>query len=225
MRLVKQAGVRIDGVGMQAHLIVGQSPSKDTLVAVMQSYLDAGATEVAFTELDIRHSSLPPSSAALARQGDDFAAVTEACLAVDACVGITTWGFTDAHSWVPGTFPGTGDALIYDSNYRKKPAYYSISSALAAAATGGGGGSPSQPPASTTMRTTTTAPPAATSAPAGNCASLYGQCGGNGFSGPKCCSQGTCKFSNDCKYSNSTSPLLTRDQADHKGEIGYSQCL
>ncbi|KAK6498914.1 hypothetical protein TWF481_011484 [Arthrobotrys musiformis] len=31
----------------------------------------------------------------------------------------------------------------------------------------------------------------------GNCAVLYGQCGGLGFNGPKCCSVGTCKYSND----------------------------
>eukprot|EP00833_Pecoramyces_ruminatium_P014913 jgi/Orpsp1_1/1188945/evm.model.d7180000068426.1 len=30
-----------------------------------------------------------------------------------------------------------------------------------------------------------------------NCNSLYAQCGGNGFTGPKCCSQGTCKFINE----------------------------
>ncbi|KXJ85904.1 fungal cellulose binding domain-containing protein [Microdochium bolleyi] len=30
----------------------------------------------------------------------------------------------------------------------------------------------------------------------GNCAALYGQCGGEGFTGAKCCSAGTCKASN-----------------------------
>lgn len=29
------------------------------------------------------------------------------------------------------------------------------------------------------------------------CAPLYGQCGGSGWTGPKCCSQGTCKVSNE----------------------------
>ncbi|KAK6855100.1 exoglucanase type C [Apiospora arundinis] len=33
--------------------------------------------------------------------------------------------------------------------------------------------------------------------PTGNCASLYAQCGGNGYTGPTCCSSGTCKKSND----------------------------
>ena len=30
----------------------------------------------------------------------------------------------------------------------------------------------------------------------GSCAALYGQCGGQGYNGPTCCSSGTCKASN-----------------------------
>ena len=36
-----------------------------------------------------------------------------------------------------------------------------------------------------------------TPAPNPSCAALWAQCGGNGFSGPKCCAQGTCKASNE----------------------------
>lgn len=167
MKLVKSAGKRIDGVGMQSHLIVGQSPTASTLQSVMQSYIDAGATEVAFTELDIRFSRLPATSAGLQQQAEAYGAVTSACLAVKACVGITTWGWSDAHSWVPGTFPGNGDALLYDRNYRKKPAYSTISSILAAAKTAGGGddvGTAAPTTATTLLTSTTTAaqPPPAT---------------------------------------------------------------
>ncbi|KAL2152762.1 hypothetical protein VTH82DRAFT_5947 [Thermothelomyces myriococcoides] len=31
----------------------------------------------------------------------------------------------------------------------------------------------------------------------GNCSPLYGQCGGQGWTGPTCCSQGTCRVSNE----------------------------
>ncbi|KAK0387522.1 hypothetical protein NLU13_3768 [Sarocladium strictum] len=62
----------------------------------------------------------------------------------------------------------------------------------------GTGGSPSTSSAVPTTLTTSRAPPASTSAPpSGTCASIWAQCGGNGWSGPTCCSQGTCKFSND----------------------------
>lgn len=42
--------------------------------------------------------------------------------------------------------------------------------------------------------TTTTNPTGST--PTGSCASLYGQCGGSGWSGATCCAQGSCKYSN-----------------------------
>lgn len=49
---------------------------------------------------------------------------------------------------------------------------------------------------STTLRTTTTSRPPASTQPPANCAALYGQCGGETWAGAKCCSQGTCKVSN-----------------------------
>lgn len=195
VKLVKSAGKKIDGVGMQAHLIVGQSPSRSTLKSVMQSYVDAGATEVAFTELDIRFSSLPSTSQGLQQQAKDYGAVTSACLDLKECVGITTWGFTDAHSWIPGTFPGTGDALLFDKNYNKKPAYSAVSSILAAA------GTAAPAPGTTTLQTSTvasTSAPAATTTAAGCAVAMYGQCGGQGYNGCTVCAGGaTCKVTND----------------------------
>ncbi|KAI0017587.1 carbohydrate-binding module family 1 protein [Xylariomycetidae sp. FL0641] len=212
VKLVKEAGARIDGVGMQAHLIVGSVQAQDDLQAAMQSYVDAGASEVAYTELDIRHSSVPASDSALQQQAADYATVTKACLAVDACVGITIWDFSDRYSWVPDTFPGTGQALIYDEDFGKKPAWTAISSALAAAATGGGGGGAAAPATTTkaTSAPTTTLATSSTKAPAatptsgsgsgsGACSvAKWGQCGGTGFSGCTTCAAGaTCKAQND----------------------------
>ena len=38
----------------------------------------------------------------------------EATLESEGATTFMLWGFTDKHSWIPGTFPGTGDALIFD---------------------------------------------------------------------------------------------------------------
>jgi endo-1,4-beta-xylanase len=201
VKIVQAAGAPIDGVGFQGHLIVGSTPSRANLATTLKRFTSLGV-EVAYTELDIRHSSLPPSSQAAVTQGNDFANVVGSCLDVDGCIGVTVWGFTDKHSWIPSTFPGEGDAMIYDSNYNKKPAWTSISSVLAAAATGGG-----NPPASssTTLVTVTTTPtvtPTSTSAgttPTGGAAQTrWGQCGGNGWQGPtRCESPWTCQKQND----------------------------
>ncbi|KAI5860575.1 carbohydrate-binding module family 1 protein [Durotheca rogersii] len=188
VKLVQDAGGKIDGVGMQAHLIVGSTPSQSTLESVIRSYISAGVTEVAYTELDIRFSSLPPSESGLQQQASDYGAVTRACLAVDACVGITIWDYTDKYSWIPSVFPGSGAALLWDENFSRKPAYSTVSSILRAAATGGGG--------STGIPTATSTAPEPTST---SCTVVkWGQCGGRGYTGCTACASGsTCTYSND----------------------------
>jgi endo-1,4-beta-xylanase len=126
VKSLKAQGVPIDGVGLQAHLIVGQVPA--TLQQNIQRFADLGV-DVAITELDIR-MTLPSDSAKLTQQAADYKAVVNACVAVARCAGVTVWGFTDSDSWVPSTFPGQGAATPYDENYAPKPAYYAIAEAL-----------------------------------------------------------------------------------------------
>ncbi|EHA57718.1 endo-1,4-beta-xylanase [Pyricularia oryzae 70-15] len=133
VRLLKEQGVRIDGVGFQGHLTVGSTPSRAQLASQLQRFADLGV-EVTYTELDIRHKSLPVSSRAAQDQARDYVSVIGSCLDVTACVGVMVWQPTDKYSWIPETFPGTGDACLFDANMNPKPAYTSVSSLLAAAA-------------------------------------------------------------------------------------------
>lgn len=48
----------------------------------------------------------------------------------------------------------------------------------------------------TSKSSTTTSVVTTTTATSGSCSSLYGQCGGTGWTGPTCCSSGTCTYSN-----------------------------
>ncbi|KAF8591199.1 glycoside hydrolase family 10 protein [Ramaria rubella] len=119
---LKAAGVPIDGIGVQGHLIVGELPSG------IQQNLEAFAAlgvEVAITELDIR-MTLPSTAALLAQQQQDYQTVISACQAVPACVGLTVWDYTDKYSWVPSTFSGQGAACPWDQNLLIKPAYNGI---------------------------------------------------------------------------------------------------
>jgi endo-1,4-beta-xylanase len=43
---------------------------------------------------------------------------------------IVIWGVSDADSWVPASFPGWGEALLFDTQYRPKPAYYELQQTL-----------------------------------------------------------------------------------------------
>jgi endo-1,4-beta-xylanase len=139
VRLLQAAGVRIDGVGFQAHLDVGRTPNRTSLAATLGRFAELGV-EVAYTELDIAHEKLPADRAALEQQARDYVTVVGSCLDVKGCVGIVLWEFTDKYSWIPDTFPGKGDACLFDANFTKKPAYSSVSSFLAAAATKAPGG-------------------------------------------------------------------------------------
>ncbi|KAM0438742.1 hypothetical protein ACHAPT_001500 [Fusarium lateritium] len=161
VKTVQKAGAPIDGVGFQGHLIVGQTPSRSELTTVLKRFT-ALDVEVAYTEVDIRHASIPASESALKTQGDDFANVVGSCLDVEGCVGVTIWGVSDKYSWVPDTFSGAGEALIYNDKYEKKPAWTSISSLLAAAATGSSGKATASVAATSVAATVETAAPATT---------------------------------------------------------------
>ncbi|KAG7289389.1 Endo-1,4-beta-xylanase 5 [Staphylotrichum longicolle] len=125
VKLVQGAGVKIDGVGFQAHLNVGQTPSRAQLAATLGRFTALGV-EVAYTELDVKHPKLPTSEADREQQAADYVAAVGSCLDVEGCVGVTVWQFTDRYSWVPGTFPGTGEACLMTEDYVKKPAYEAV---------------------------------------------------------------------------------------------------
>ncbi|THU87259.1 glycoside hydrolase family 10 protein [Dendrothele bispora CBS 962.96] len=119
---LKSRGIPIDGVGIQAHLIVGELPAD--IQQNIEAFTALGV-EVAITELDIR-MDLPATPDKLAQQKTDYQTVVSACNNVSECIGVTIWDFSDLVSWIPGTFPGQGAACPWDENFVKKPAYDGI---------------------------------------------------------------------------------------------------
>ncbi|KAI1081413.1 glycoside hydrolase family 10 protein [Whalleya microplaca] len=107
------AGISIDGIGLQGHL-GGSNPDASGMQAGLEALAKTGVSELAITELDI-----------VGAPADEYVAVTNACLAVEACVGITTWGVSDADSWLSQQTP-----LLFDASYQQKDAYKAIVQAL-----------------------------------------------------------------------------------------------
>lgn len=140
VKIIRDGGGRIDGLGFQAHLRAGQTPSQTQLTATLRRFTDDLGLEVALSELDIALNLTTttttanprgsPSEQALLQQTADYLAAVGACLAVPKCVGITVWQFTDKYSWIPGTFPGLGDACLFDANFTRKPAYFAVENLL-----------------------------------------------------------------------------------------------
>jgi len=124
---LKTQQVPIDGVGWQMHQVDGfriQSSNQ----ANARRLADLGL-EISITEMDVR-INLPSTSEKLAQQADAFRDAIDFCLTQPNCKALLMWGFTDKYSWVPGTFAGWGDALIYDANYQAKPAYFALQKEL-----------------------------------------------------------------------------------------------
>jgi endo-1,4-beta-xylanase len=134
--MVKQMladGTPIHGVGLQMHLTNNVNyPSAAGLESNIKRLTDLGL-QVVITEMDVR---LPVSSTGVASETDLLVQATlygravAACIKFPLCTGIQTWGISDAHSWIPGTFPGTGAGLMFDVNYQPKPAYSAVLDAL-----------------------------------------------------------------------------------------------
>ncbi|KAL5448762.1 hypothetical protein PMIN07_000609 [Paraphaeosphaeria minitans] len=196
VKLVKSYGAKIDGIGMQAHLIVGSSGSESVSAwtANMNAFT-ALDVDVAITELDIR-SNTPATAAAVTQQAKDYVTVIQGCKAVARCIGITIWDYTDKCSWIPGVFSGQGAALPWDENLNKKVEVFNAM----LSAWGTGGTTQTSTPTATAPATSTTTPaaPATSSAASSGTVPKWGQCGGIGWTGPTQCVTGTtCTKGND----------------------------
>ena len=130
----RQRGVPIDGVGLQMHL----SNFHPDVASISENIarITALGLKVHITELDV---SLPvdtdgnPSRADLQQQADVYRQIGSACLAHAGCAAIQTWGFTDKYSWIPWFTKHTrGAALLFDREYRPKPAYEPLREAVGA---------------------------------------------------------------------------------------------
>ena len=123
------AGVPIDGVGYQMHVLVPElMPSANALRHEFERYATRGL-RVAITEMDVAHI-LPSTPEKFAAQADAYDNAIMACLAVPACDTIVFWGWSDADSWIDAEFPGFGNALLFDRSGEPKIAYERIRGVL-----------------------------------------------------------------------------------------------
>jgi endo-1,4-beta-xylanase len=127
LRLVKQLRRQglLDCVGLEVHT----TPPAASLQAVrneLRRFAATGAYAL-ISEMDVSVESIPGSTAQrLAAQARVYGTYALACRETARCVRFTTWGFTDASSWLGSS----ADALPFDSNCQAKPAWVAIRTAL-----------------------------------------------------------------------------------------------
>jgi endo-1,4-beta-xylanase len=117
--------VPVSGVGFQAHLRLDAHPPQAELTAVLRSFAALGV-RLEVTELDVDAAGPAPLPQRLAAEAAIYRAVAGACRAVRACSRVTTWGITDAASWLGASERG----LPFDAGYRAKPAWRALRAGL-----------------------------------------------------------------------------------------------
>jgi endo-1,4-beta-xylanase len=126
---LKEMGVPIDGVGMQMHLDATSYPQPADIAANMQRLVALGLL-VNISEMDVRIQSVSGTLAQrLELQKRVFHDIIAACVAQPRCHAATFWGFTDKHTWIDSAF-GPDSPLLFDENYRAKPAFFGVQDAL-----------------------------------------------------------------------------------------------
>jgi endo-1,4-beta-xylanase len=136
VRDFRQRGVPIDGVGFEMH-IAHLNADVASISANIKRFTALGV-QVHITEMDV---ALPVDAEGNARaedlqlQADLYRQIAGACvshrLSDSGCTAIQTWGFTDKYSWIGSHSKKTeGAALLFDRNYRSKPAYDALRGAL-----------------------------------------------------------------------------------------------
>ena len=149
IKKIKDAGVRIDGVGIQGHWHAGKVPFKEIEESILE-YAALGV-KVMFTELDIevlprnfqgadvsqRIASNPALNPYVNGLPDsvqqqltsDYENLFKLFLKYKDKVGrVTFWGVNDGQSWLNG-WPVSGRTnypLLFDRAFKPKPAYYKV---------------------------------------------------------------------------------------------------
>ncbi|MET7424397.1 endo-1,4-beta-xylanase, partial [Dactylosporangium sp. NPDC005555] len=131
----KSRGVPIDCVGLQTHF-TGGSSLPGNFQTTLSSFAALGV-DVALTEVDVTNSAT-----------SQYAGLTQACINVPRCIGITVWGVRDSDSWRSNESP-----LLFDGGGNKKSAYNSVLNVL------NGAGPTTSPTASGTTSTSPSTPP------------------------------------------------------------------
>jgi endo-1,4-beta-xylanase len=114
--------VPVDGIGLQSHLTSSFHPGRAELRSTMRRYAALGLT-VDVSEMDV---ATGPGRRAALQQARIYGRVAAACRDLPACGRFTTWGFTDASTWL-----GTAKRpLPFNAAGEPKPAWRAIRAAL-----------------------------------------------------------------------------------------------
>ena len=129
----KQNGIPITCVGTQTHIEISHETTPQNVRALAKALAEHEVV-LNITELDI---GFPQGSAGslgasdYAKQGHLYRQFMDVFLEEPNMGEFVIWGLTDAHSWLDGQ-QGKTQGLLYDKQYKAKPAYDSLIASLKA---------------------------------------------------------------------------------------------
>lgn len=126
-------GVPVDGVGLQLHLLYGdeadRNPAPADIATNIERLSDLGL-DVHITELDVSITDMDGDlDARLDRQAEYYREIVQTAIN-SACDTVVTWGVADCNSWLWKRTDGADHPLLFDENYRPKPAYEAVADVL-----------------------------------------------------------------------------------------------
>ncbi len=127
VKQLRSENVPIQAVGVQGHLSTEYGLPTD-MRANFHRFAKLGL-KTAVTEADVRitfSASDPATPAEIQAQSNGYNYMLQSCLLERSCISFTVCGFTDKYSWIPGVFPGEGQANLYDENFQPKPAFEAV---------------------------------------------------------------------------------------------------
>lgn len=129
----KKNNIPITCVGTQTHIEIAHETTPQNVRALAKALAELDVT-LNITELDIgfpKGSAGQLSAADYAKQGHLYRQFMDVFLEEPNMCEFVIWGLTDAHSWLDEQ-QGKTEGLLYDKQYKPKPAYDSVMASLKA---------------------------------------------------------------------------------------------
>ena len=129
----KKNNIPITCVGTQTHIEIAHETTPQNVRALAKALAELGVT-LNITELDIgfpKGSAGKLTAADYAKQGHLYRQFMDVFLEEPNMGEFVMWGLTDAHSWLDEQ-QGKTEALLFDKQYKKKPAFDSVMASLKA---------------------------------------------------------------------------------------------
>jgi endo-1,4-beta-xylanase len=125
-RLLKK-GVPIYGIGLQMHLLEEIYINRESVEKNIKRFKKLGL-KIDITEMDVRIKK-PITQEKIENQARIYGEILKTALKTG-CKTFIMWGVSDAHSWIPIWFKDYDAGLIFDKDYKPKPAYEKLKETL-----------------------------------------------------------------------------------------------